>query len=66
MVNAPDVYMLSGLYQRRNMKTLSQEEFVKEIKYITEEMGGTLEIFDCYDSSNNWQKIENDNDKKEK
>ena len=66
MVNAPDVYMLSGLYQRRNMKTLSQEEFVKEIKYITEEMGGTLEVFDCYDSSNNWQKIEIVYDKKEK
>ena len=48
------------------MKTLSQEEFVKEIKYITEEMGGTLEVFDCYDSSNNWQKIEIVYGKKEK
>ena len=66
MVNAPDVYMLSGLYQRRNMKTPSHEEFVKEIKYITKEMGGTLEVFDCYDSSNNWQKIEIVYDKKEK
>ena len=66
MVNAPDVYMLSGLYQRRNMKIPSHEEFVKEIKYITEEMGGTLEVFDCYDSSNNWQKIEIIYDQKEK
>jgi len=66
MVNAPDDYMLSGLYQGRNMKTLSQEEFVKEIKHITKEMGGTLEVFDCYDSSNNWQKIEIVYDKKEK
>ena len=66
MVNAPDVYMLSGLYQRRNMKTLSQEEFVKEIKYITKEMGGTLEVFDCYDNSNNWKKIEIIYDQKEK
>ena len=48
------------------MKTLSQEEFVKEIKHITKEMGGTLEVFDCYDSSNNWQKIEIVYDKKEK
>ena len=66
MVNAPDVYMLSGLYQGRNMKTLSQEEFVKEIKYITEEIGGTLEVFDCYDNSNNWKKIEIIYDQKEK
>ena len=66
MVNAPDVYMLSGLDQRRNMKTLSQEEFVKEIKYITKEMGGTLEVFDCYDNSNNWKKIEIIYDQKEK
>ena len=66
MVKQADVYTLNGLYQRRNMKTLSQEEFVKEIKYITEEMGGTLEVFDCYDSSNNWQKIEIVYDKKEK
>ena len=58
--------MLSGLYQGRNMKTLSQEEFVKEIKYITKEMGGTLEVFDCYDTSNNWQRIEIVYDKKEK
>ena len=48
------------------MKTPSHEEFVKEIKYITEEMGGTLEVFDCYDTSNNWQRIEIVYDKKEK
>ena len=66
MVNVPDDYMLSGLYQRSNMKTPSHEEFIKEIKYITEEMGGTLEVFDCYDSSNNWQKIEIIYDQKEK
>ena len=66
MVKQADEYTLTGTYQRRNMKTLSQEEFVKEIKYITEEMGGTLEVFDCYDRSNNWQKIEIVYDKKEK
>ena len=66
MVNAPDVYMLRGLYQRRNMKPPSHVELKKEIKYITKEMGGTLEVFDCYDSSNNWQKIEIVYDKKEK
>ena len=48
------------------MKTPSHEEFVKEIKYITEEMGGTLEVFDCYDNSNNWKKIEIIYDQKEK
>ena len=48
------------------MKTLSQEEFVKEIKYITKEMGVTLEVFDCYDNSNNWKKIEIIYDQKEK
>ena len=58
--------MLSGLYQRRNMKTPSHEELMKEIKYITKEMGGTLEVFDCYDRSNNWQRIEIVYDKKEK
>ena len=35
----------------------SHEELMKEIKYIAEEMGGTLEVFDCYDTSNNWQRI---------
>ena len=44
----------------------SHEELMKEIKYITEEMGGTLEVFDCYDNSNNWQKIEIVYGKKEK
>ena len=48
------------------MKTPSHEELMKEIKYITEEMGGTLEVFDCYDRSNNWQRIEIVYDKKEK
>ena len=66
MVKQADEYTLNGLYLRRNMKTLSQEEFIKEINYITKEMGGTLEVFDCYDSSNNWQKIEIVYDKKEK
>ena len=28
----------------------SHEELMKEIKYITKEMGGTLEVFDCYDT----------------
>ena len=44
----------------------SREELMKELEYITEEMGGTLEVFDCYDSSNNWQKIEIIYDQKEK
>ena len=50
----------AGIYFKKD------EEFIKEIKYITEEMGGTLEVFDCYDSSNNWQRIEIIYDKKEK
>ena len=29
-------------------------------------MGGTLEVFDCYDNSNNWKKIEIVYGKKEK
>ena len=44
----------------------SHEELMKEIKYITKEMGGTLEVFDCYDSYNNWKKIEIIYDQKEK
>ena len=66
MVNAPDVYMLSGLYQRRNMKTPSHEELMKEIKYITEEMGGTLSVLHCSDPVRTWKKIEIVYDKKEK
>tara|TARA_B100001250_G_scaffold197743_1_gene169719 strand:- start:45 stop:245 length:201 start_codon:yes stop_codon:yes gene_type:complete len=43
----------------------SHEELMKEIKYITEEMGGNLETFDCYDKSRNWQKIVIEYDVKE-
>ena len=35
----------------------SHEQLMEELKYIIEEMDGTLEVLDCYDKSNNWQKL---------
>ena len=35
----------------------SHEQLIEELKYIIEEMDGTLEVLDCYDKSRNWQKL---------
>ena len=35
----------------------SHEQLIEELKYIIEEMDGTLEFLDCYDKSKNWKKL---------
>jgi len=44
----------------------SHEQLIEELKYIIEEMDGTIEVLDCYDKSNNWQKLIIEYDIKEK
>ena len=44
----------------------SREELMKELEYITEELGGTLSVNNFSDGRRVWKKIEIDYDKKEK
>jgi len=44
----------------------SREELMKELEYITEELGGTLSVNNFSDGRRTWKKIEIDYDKKEK
>mgnify|MGYP003133279970 FL=1 len=44
----------------------SHEELMKELEYITEELGGTLSVNNFSDGYRTWKKIEIDYDKKEK
>ena len=44
----------------------SREELMKELEYITEELGGTLSVNNFSDGYITWKKIEIDYDKKKK
>ena len=44
----------------------SREELMKELEYITSEMGGNLTVLNCSDAFKTWMKIEIVYDKKEK
>ena len=44
----------------------SREELMKELEYITSEMGGNLTVLNCSSGFETWMKIEIVYDKKEK